>query len=154
MTTVFTAEQMAYMDGRYGRSERVTESADVHWLMYSGVLVFLMQAGFAMLCAGFRAVSVHLRGSRGASLTASPGLGPGPGVVGRPALDRASPRSLGEVGRRSRRKEPWCHAQVGAGEKRAEHHAEEPGGRVRGRAVVLGHGIRVRVRIERARTPA
>jgi len=25
---------------------------DVHWLLYAGTLVFLMQAGFAMLCAG------------------------------------------------------------------------------------------------------
>ena len=25
---------------------------DVHWILYCGTLVFLMQTGFAMLCAG------------------------------------------------------------------------------------------------------
>ncbi|KAH8091922.1 ammonium transmembrane transporter [Aureococcus anophagefferens] len=32
--------------------DAVGASSDVHWLLYCGVLVFLMQAGFAMLCAG------------------------------------------------------------------------------------------------------
>ncbi|KAH8053035.1 ammonium transmembrane transporter [Aureococcus anophagefferens] len=32
--------------------DAVASGADVHWLLYCGVLVFLMQAGFAMLCAG------------------------------------------------------------------------------------------------------
>ena len=30
----------------------VSDSADIHWLLYCGTLVFMMQAGFAMLCAG------------------------------------------------------------------------------------------------------
>jgi len=30
----------------------VSGSADIHWLLYCGTLVFFMQAGFAMLCAG------------------------------------------------------------------------------------------------------
>lgn len=30
----------------------VEDNMDIHWLLYCGTLVFLMQAGFAMLCAG------------------------------------------------------------------------------------------------------
>ena len=30
----------------------VDNSANVMWILYCGTLVFLMQAGFAMLCAG------------------------------------------------------------------------------------------------------
>ena len=34
------------------RLDAAEASADTHWLLYCGALVFLMQAGFAMLCAG------------------------------------------------------------------------------------------------------
>ncbi|KAK7237872.1 ammonium transmembrane transporter [Aureococcus anophagefferens] len=33
-------------------SANSTAAADTHWVLYCGTLVFLMQAGFAMLCAG------------------------------------------------------------------------------------------------------
>ena len=41
--------------------DAVASGADVHWLLYCGVLVFLMQAGFAMLCAGRAARVPHVR---------------------------------------------------------------------------------------------
>jgi len=44
-------EQIAGLIADSG-DDGVASGADVHWLLYCGVLVFLMQAGFAMLCAG------------------------------------------------------------------------------------------------------
>ena len=46
---VFTAQEQAYLDTQFAAAH---SASDVHWLLYCGVLVFLMQAGFAMLCAG------------------------------------------------------------------------------------------------------
>ena len=37
------------VDLRVGATEA---ASDQHWVLYCGVLVFFMQAGFAMLCAG------------------------------------------------------------------------------------------------------
>jgi Amt family ammonium transporter len=45
----FTDDELAVIAEQVGA---VQSSADVHWVVYCGVLVFLMQAGFAMLCAG------------------------------------------------------------------------------------------------------
>lgn len=49
----FTAEQEEFLATNYvARDSDATTAADVHWLLYCGVLVFGMQSGFAMLCAG------------------------------------------------------------------------------------------------------
>ena len=45
----FTDDELKIIQEQVGA---VQSSADVHWVVYCGVLVFLMQAGFAMLCAG------------------------------------------------------------------------------------------------------
>mmetsp|Transcript_775 Transcript_775/g.2331 ORF Transcript_775/g.2331 Transcript_775/m.2331 type:complete len:515 (+) Transcript_775:243-1787(+) len=47
----FSPEQQKYLDAHYSNSPP-PDYVDVHWLLYNGVLVFLMQCGFAMLCAG------------------------------------------------------------------------------------------------------
>ena len=46
--SLLSAAEVAYLDARYAPAAAM----DAHWLLYCGVLVFLMQAGFAMLCAG------------------------------------------------------------------------------------------------------
>ena len=46
--SLLSAADVAYLDARYAPAAAM----DAHWLLYCGVLVFLMQAGFAMLCAG------------------------------------------------------------------------------------------------------
>jgi len=46
---VLTDDELAVIAEQVGA---VQASADAHWVIYCGVLVFLMQAGFAMLCAG------------------------------------------------------------------------------------------------------
>ncbi|KAH8045629.1 ammonium transmembrane transporter [Aureococcus anophagefferens] len=48
---VLTDDELAQITALIG-DDAVASGADVHWLLYCGVLVFLMQAGFAMLCAG------------------------------------------------------------------------------------------------------
>ena len=53
-------EQIAGLIADSG-DDGVASGADVHWLLYCGVLVFLMQAGFAMLCAGCAARVPHVR---------------------------------------------------------------------------------------------
>jgi Amt family ammonium transporter len=42
-------ERLAVLEAGVGAQQ---SEADTHWVLYCGVLVFLMQAGFAMLCAG------------------------------------------------------------------------------------------------------
>ena len=44
----FDDAQIVYLDEHYSGQS----SANVHWMIFNGVLVFLMQCGFAMLCAG------------------------------------------------------------------------------------------------------
>jgi Amt family ammonium transporter len=44
----FDDAQIVYLDEHYGGAS----SQNVHWMIFNGVLVFLMQCGFAMLCAG------------------------------------------------------------------------------------------------------
>ena len=44
----FDDAQIKYLDENYGGAS----SQNVHWMIFNGVLVFLMQCGFAMLCAG------------------------------------------------------------------------------------------------------
>jgi len=44
----FTEDEQALLDSKYAP----IESLNVQWLLFNGVLVFLMQCGFAMLCAG------------------------------------------------------------------------------------------------------
>ena len=44
----FDDAQIKYLDEHYGGAS----SQNVHWMIFNGVLVFLMQCGFAMLCAG------------------------------------------------------------------------------------------------------
>ena len=47
----FTTEELKFLDARYAPAS-VAFALDTHWVLYCGVLVLLMQAGFAMLCAG------------------------------------------------------------------------------------------------------
>ena len=47
----FTTDELAFLDARYAPAS-VAFALDTHWVLYCGVLVLLMQAGFAMLCAG------------------------------------------------------------------------------------------------------
>ncbi|KAH8054838.1 ammonium transmembrane transporter [Aureococcus anophagefferens] len=47
----FTNEELEFLDARYAPAS-VAFALDTHWVLYCGVLVLLMQAGFAMLCAG------------------------------------------------------------------------------------------------------
>ena len=44
----FDDAQIKYLDENYGGAS----AQNVHWMIFNGVLVFLMQCGFAMLCAG------------------------------------------------------------------------------------------------------
>lgn len=46
----FDDAQIQYLDGHYASDN--TSYENVHWMIFNGVLVFLMQYGFAMLCAG------------------------------------------------------------------------------------------------------
>ena len=71
----FTDDELKIIQEQVGA---VQSSADVHWVVYCGVLVFLMQAGFAMLCAGYGPAS-HVgaraggRGGGGGSRPGRPG---------------------------------------------------------------------------------
>lgn len=54
MTGPFSEEEAAWLATTYvARPDaQLGDAADAHWLIYCGVLVFSMQSGFAMLCAG------------------------------------------------------------------------------------------------------
>ena len=50
---VFTDDELSIIETMVEERVAVVEAAaDAHWILHSAVLVFLMQAGFAMLCAG------------------------------------------------------------------------------------------------------
>lgn len=68
--SAFTEAQLAEINAAVAARVDLAEgAADAHWVLYCGVLVFLMQSGFAMLCAG-RGLRVRRapRGPRGFEL--------------------------------------------------------------------------------------
>jgi len=86
----FTDDELAIIAEQVGA---VQSAADVHWVVYCGVLVFLMQAGFAMLCAGRGAASETRARPHGRGEGPRPGRARPRGLPSRPRTAKSLPRN-------------------------------------------------------------